>query len=79
VNTSTKSAPSETVILAEAVAVAVEAPVDTAEVPSVEVTRCSEVDFPLAAVSGFAVATFERPSWFCSTSPLATATRSSRN
>jgi hypothetical protein len=78
-NTNTTSAPSATVVLGEAVAVALEARVDTTENPLAEVMRCSEEDFPLVAVSGFAVATCEQPSWSCSMSPRVTATRSSKS
>lgn len=66
-------------VLGEKVADAAGAQVDTAEDLLVEATKCSEADFRLAAVSDFAAATYERPSWSCSMKNRATATRSSRS
>jgi hypothetical protein len=77
-NTITKSAPSAIVVHAETVAVAVGAPVDTAD-RSAEATKCSEVVSHLADVSVFAVVTFEQPFWSCSTRHHATGTKSSKS
>jgi hypothetical protein len=77
-NTITKSALSAIVVHAETVAVALEAPVDTAD-RSAEATRCSGVVSRLADVSVFAVVTFEQPFWSCSTRHRATGTKSSRS
>lgn len=69
------SAPSATVDLEETDAVADEAPGAIAPDHSVEVTKCFEVA-SLADVSVYVEATFERPSWSCSTNHRATVTRS---
>jgi hypothetical protein len=76
-NTSTVAL-SATVVLEEAAAVAVVAPVDIAVGRSVA-ARCSSVASSPADVSAYAEVTSERPYWSCSKRHLATATRSSRS
>jgi hypothetical protein len=67
------------VVLGERDADAAGALVDTAVDLLVEATTCSEADSHLAAVSDFAGATFERPSWSCSMKYHATDIRSSKS
>jgi hypothetical protein len=77
-NTSTVSVPNATVVPAEVVADAAEAPADTAEARSAEAMRCSEA-VSRADVNVFAEVTCERPSWSCSMSHPATGTKSSKS
>jgi hypothetical protein len=76
-NTTTKSAHSASVDLADADADA--PPVDTAVDLLVVATRCSEADSRPVADVVACVATFEQPSWSCSKSHLATAIKSSKS
>jgi hypothetical protein len=76
-NTTTKSAPSANVDLADAVADA--HPVDTVEGPLVVATRCFEADSRPEADVDACVATFEQPFWSCSRSHRAMAIKSSKS